>query len=270
MGMTGRFINIRLMLRELVIGRELIWRFFVRDFSARYRQAALGVLWAVILPVVTVGIFVGMNSAGILKVEGIDVPYTIYALVGLTVFNLFNGGILACTQCVVSAENMLKKINFPRTSIVFAASLGAIMDFFIRSILVIIVFVCYRETPHPIGVFTGLLAIVPLFLLTLGLGFFLGLISGIMRDISNLLSFASMGFMLLTPVLYPIEGENLLAKVSYLNPLNYLINVPRDLILRGTTDLMTGYMWSVALSVVVFYLGWHLFFIAQTKISERI
>ncbi len=270
MGMSGPFMNIRLMFRELFVGRELIWRFFVRDFSSRYRQAALGILWALLIPVITVGIFVGMNSAGILKVEGIDVPYIIYALIGLTIFNLFNGGILACTQSVVTAANMLKKINFPRTSIVFAASLSAIIDFIIRSILVTIIFCIYRETPHPTGLFFGLLAIIPLFLLTLGIGFFLGLISGIMRDISNLLSFASMGFMLLTPVLYPIEGTSWLAKISMINPLNYLINLPRDLILKGTSDLTVGYLWSAGLGIVVFSLGWHLFFIAQTKIAERI
>ena len=74
-GAGGLFLTTRLMWRELVGAWELIWRLFVRDFSARYRQSALGVVWAVVTPLVTVGMFVGMNRSGILTIGDVGVPY---------------------------------------------------------------------------------------------------------------------------------------------------------------------------------------------------
>ena len=49
-GISGPFRHIILMFQELLSVRELIWRLFLRDFSARYRQSVLGVAWAILMP----------------------------------------------------------------------------------------------------------------------------------------------------------------------------------------------------------------------------
>jgi len=63
-GHSGIFATTRLMWLELISSKELIWRLFLRDFKAKYRQSALGVVWAVLMPLVTVGMFVSMNRSG--------------------------------------------------------------------------------------------------------------------------------------------------------------------------------------------------------------
>ncbi|MBI5598351.1 MAG: ABC transporter permease [Deltaproteobacteria bacterium] len=266
----GLFLTMRLMWRELLSARELIWRLFLRDFFARYRQSAIGIAWAVLMPIITVGMFVGMNSAGILSIGDVGIPYPLYALIGLTVWNVFTVGATASSGALVNAGAMVVKINFPKISLVFAAMGQSIVETIIRMALIALVFVYYGIAPSWGGLVIGLICIVPMYLLTTGVGFILSLATGVLRDIPNILNVALIMAMMLTPVVYPIRGDSLLARVNVWNPFNYLVNVPRDFIVRGQTESLGGFAVMAILSLVVFYAGWRVFYLAQAKIAERI
>lgn len=128
----------------------------------------------------------------------------------------------------------------------------------------------YGVSPNFKGLIIGLFCIIPLYMFMTGIGFFMSLATGVLRDIPNMLNIALTAFMLLTPILYPITGNSLLAKANIFNPFNYLVNVPRDLIIRGDTNLISGFAWASLLSLLTFWVGWRLFYLAQTKIAERI
>ncbi|MDR4499817.1 MAG: ABC transporter permease [Candidatus Scalindua sp.] len=269
-GREGLFLKTRLMMSELVTARELVWRLFVRDFSAKYRQSLLGVIWAILMPFITVGMFVGMNRSGVLTIKDVGMPYPLYAIIGLTIWSLFTVGLTACTNSLVNAGAMVVKINFPKVALVLAASGQGVVEFFIRMVLIALTFLYYGVTPSWSGLFLGFICIIPCYLFMAGIGFVLSLVAGVMRDIVNVLSIVLMAFMLLTPILYPIKGDNMLARANVWNPFNYLVNVPRDLIVRGHTDFLMEFSLITLLSVTVFYMGWKLFYLAQTKIAERI
>jgi lipopolysaccharide transport system permease protein len=258
------------MWRELFASRELIWTLFIRDFSSRYRQSVLGVLWAVIMPMITVGMFVGMNRSGILRIGDVGMPYPLYAIIGLTIWNLFSVGLTACTSSIVGASSMVTKINFPKFALVFAASGQGLVEFFIRAVLIILTFIYFGDAPHWGGLLIGFLCLIPIYLTMIGIGFVLSLVSIILRDVLNVLNVGLMGFMLLTPILYPIKGDNFLTRFNVWNPFNYLVNVPRDFIVRGHTEFLPEFLWTTGLSLIVFYTGWKLFCLGQAKIAERI
>ena len=267
---SGRFLNIRLMWRELWSAKYLIWRLFLRDFSARYRQSALGILWAVLMPLVTVGMFVGMNNSGILDIRDVGIPYPVYAIIGLSIWNIFTVGLTAGSNSLVNAGNMVVKINFPKVALVLAASGQSVVDFLIRVVLIAGAFLYFGVAPSWSGLIVGLLFLIPIYLIMVGSSLLFSLITSVLRDIQNVLNIALMGMMLLTPILYPITGDNLLTHANVWNPFNYLINVPRDFMINGSTDFLTEFIWSTLLSVIVFILSWRMFYLAQTKIAERI
>ncbi len=269
-GMPRFFRKTRLMWQELASSKGLIWRLFLRDFSAKYRQSALGVVWSVIMPLITVGVFVGMNRSGILKIEDVGMPYPLYAIIGLTIWNLFTVGLTACANSVVGAGSMVVKINFPKVALIFAASGQGLVGFLIRTVLIAFAFIYFGVAPNGVGLLIGLVCLIPVYLYMVGTGFVLSLAVGVLRDIINVLNLALMGIMLLTPILYPIKGDSLLARANVWNPFNYLVNVPRDFIVKGHTEFVPEFLWAAGLSVVVFYIGWKFFYLAQTKIAERI
>jgi len=267
---SGPFLITRQMARELLSAKWLIWMLFLRDFSARYRQSALGIIWAILTPLITIGLFVGMSHSGILVIQDVNIPYPLYAIIGLTVWNLFTVGLTACAGSLVNAGSMVVKINFPKVALVLAASWQGIVEFLIRLLLIAVAFMYYGVAPSSEGLILGLFCVIPLYLFMTGIGFFMSLATGVMRDIPNILNIGLTVLMLLTPILYPITGNSWLSTANVWNPFNYLVNVPRDFILKGQTEMINGFVWASISSAIVFYIGWKLFYLAQTKIAERI
>jgi len=265
-----RFRTTRAMARELVAARELCWRLFVRDLSAKYRQSALGLVWAVLLPVVTLVMFIGMQASGLLRTQGLSVPYPVYAVIGLTWWGLFAGGLGAASPSLVQASNMLGRLRFPRVALVIAATGQALVDLCVRLVVATVVLVIYGIRPSMGGLALALACLLPLYLLTLGLGFIVALLGVVVRDTVHLVQWGLLGAMLLTPVLYPIPSASLLGRINVWNPLHYLIAVPRDLLLTGGSPHAVGLLVSMVVALVIFGVGWRVFFLAQAKIAERL
>jgi lipopolysaccharide transport system permease protein len=258
------------MIAEVISSRELIWRLFWRDFLARYRQSALGVAWIILQPLFLVGLFVAMNQAGIFQTTGLDLPYVPYALAGLALWQIFSGGVSSCSLALIEAGHLIAKINLPRSALVFAAFGQATAEFLVRLAITAMACLWYGLIPDGFSFILAAMATLPLCLLALGSGFVLAIAAALFRDVINATTMALSGLLLLTPVLYPLKADSLLAKLNALNPLNYLINVPRDLALHGHSTDLSAYAISVGFALLVFLMGWRLFFIAQPHISERI
>lgn len=259
----------REMASELAGSRELIWRLFVRDFTARYRQTLLGVAWALIMPLVMVGTFVFLHRSGVLNIGELDLPYPAYALVGLTIWQVFASGLVACSNAIVSGGSMVTKINFSKETLVVAALGQTLVETLVRLVLVGAVFLFYGLAPT----WTALLfplALLPLLVLTLGLGLLLSLLNALFRDVANVVTILTTFLLLLTPVLYPTPASGPLHVLSGLNPLAVLVGGPRDLLLLGRLTEPTAFLWSGAGSLLLLLLSWHLFHLAETRIAERL
>ncbi|MFQ6120146.1 MAG: ABC transporter permease [Methanosarcinales archaeon] len=107
-------------------------------------------------------------------------------------------------------------------------------------------------------------------LLTLGLGFILSLLNGVVRDIGNMLSVLMTFLMFLTPVLYARPTLGILATVTNYNPLYYLVSTPRDLVLMGTISEWKGFLIASIISVIVFMVCLIVFHLTETRVAERI
>ena len=257
------------MFLELIKSRELTWRLFLRDFNARYKQTILGICWVLILPIVAVGIFVILNKGGILNVGTIDVPYPLFALFGITIWTLFASGLSSASNSMVQAGSMIVKINFSKVSLVVASMGEPIVEFFIRIGLLVLVFILFRTVPHWQTIFLPLV-LLPFFFLTLGIGFILSLSSGVLRDVPNIVVLATTVLMFISPVFYPLPETGIFAELSYWNPLAHFITAARDIVFKGYISNQPGFIWSTIFAMLVFFGSWKVFYIAETKIPERI
>lgn len=257
------------MFQSLLRSRGLIWRLFLRDFRAKYKQSLFGVSWAVLNPIITVGVFVFLKKTGVFNIGETNVPYPAFALVGLTVWSLFATGLNACSNSIVTAGAMVTKINFPKSSLVMSSIGQAVIEFIVRSCLTVIVFIIYKVTPSWAAVFFPLVA-APMFLLTLGLGFFSSLLTGIFRDTVNIVTLCTTFLLFLVPVLYPAPESGLFAAVNKWNPLSHIIEACRDVVFLGTLSNPAGFWYSTLFSVLVFGFSWRFFHIVEPKIAERI
>ena len=257
------------MVGEVINSRWLTWQLFKRNVSAIYRQSLLGVAWALIVPLVTVGTFIFLNASGIFDVGDITIPYPLFAVAGVALWQLFAMGLTLSTNSLVTAGAMLTKINFPREPLVISAVVQGIIPSLIQVVVVFVLFACYQIVP-PLTALLFPLAAIPLLVLTLGLGFILSLINGVLRDVGNSIGVLVTFLMFLTPVLYAKPASGMAAIASHYNPLYYLVVVPRDLLVLGGTVEWQGYMYSTLFSFVVFFACWMAFHLTETRITERI
>jgi lipopolysaccharide transport system permease protein len=249
--------------------RELIWRLFLRDFSAKYRQSILGITWAVLNPILIVGVFMFLNRSGILVIVGTKVPYPVFALVGISLYSIFSTGLSTAANSIIGAGPMVMKINFPKISLVISSFGQALVEFAVRLLLLAIVFILFHVAP-PWTALLFPLSLIPLMLLTVGLGLILSLLTGIFRDTVHVVSLLTTFLLLVTPVLYPSPKTELFVALNTWNPISHLIIGCRDILLAGTMSDKIGFMWSSVFSILVFLLSWRVFHIAETRIAERL
>ena len=96
------------------------------------------------------------------------------------------------------------------------------------------------------------LVIVPILLLTLGIGFIISILNAIVRDTGHLLSIVMTLLMYVTPVLYAKPEFGIISLITKYNPMYYMISERRDLFLQGIINDMQGFIWSVVGSCILF------------------
>ncbi len=270
-GVYGKGIGsiIKEMFSEIVESRELIWQLFLRDFKGKYKQSLLGWLWVILSPLLAVGTFFVLNKSGVVRVGSIEAPYVLYGLIGITFWQVFSGGLTSVTASITSAGSLVQKIRFPNEVLVIASLGQTLPSFMIRTLMVLLLFLFFGRLPSVLFLLSPLF-LVPILLLTLGIGFITSLFNVVVRDVASLVGSAMGLILFLTPIMYALPKSGLLGKVNTYNPLFFLVAVPRDLIIYGKTEFLTQFLWSSAVSLAVFILGWFIFHISQPKLVERL
>lgn len=254
---------------ELMINRWLTYQLFRRDFFATYKQSFFGIFWAIILPLVSVGTFVILNRSGLFSIGAVGVPYPIYAILGLSFWQLFSTGLVASSNSLAKAGSMITQINFSKKSLVIASAGQSIVSFGIQFIFLILLLIIYQVTPN-IAILLIPVVILPILLLTLGLGLILSILNGVIRDTGNVISLLLTFFMFLTPVLYAKPETGILAKITRINLVHYLVSGGRDLVLKGTISELQGFLISCFFSFTIFVTCLVVFHLTETRICERV
>jgi lipopolysaccharide transport system permease protein len=256
----------QLMVKEIAESRRLIWLLILRDISARYRQSLLGYVWAVVPPVMTVGVFAFLHASRVLPIGETRIQYVAYALWGISVWQLFAGCLSSCTVSLVSSGPLVTKVNIPREALVIAAIGQPVFDFFVRLVPVIAVFIWYGVVPSWGAMFTPLV-LLPVILLALGLGFVLSIANLVIRDTGNALGTVLTVGMFLTPVLYPPPVRWPFFLVNILNPLSPLLTASQDLIAVGFLTAPDMFAAACLFSLTSALGGWRAFRVTIPRVA---
>lgn len=254
---------------EIYKNRELIYRLFWRNFVSRYKQSLLSWGWIFFMPFVTMSTFLALNISGVLKIGQLGVPYPIFGLLGVSIWNIFSNGLMNITMSLTLMGDLIGKINFSKSSIIFSTMGQVIIDFCIRLLLILIVFLLYFRLPSYM-IFLFPIYLLPLIIFTLGVGFICSILQIIFKDTQHFINLGISFLLFLMPIMYIFPKKGLLYYFNRYNPIYYLISVPRDLIIFGKTDDLIPFLLSSLFSFGVLIIGWFIFYLSETKIAERI
>jgi lipopolysaccharide transport system permease protein len=181
--------------------RELLYFLTWRDIKIRYKQTALGALWAIIQPVLPMILFT-LFFGKLAHMPSDGIPYAVFAYAGLLPWTYFANAVGSSANSIVGSSNLVTKVYFPRMIIPGSAVLSALVDFFIAFGLLGVLMAWYRQPIHA-GVLMLPFLILLVTTLALGVGMLLAGLTVKYRDIRYTLPFLVQFWMFATPVIYP-------------------------------------------------------------------
>ena len=187
-------------LGELWRYRELLWILAMRDVRVRYKQTALGVAWAIIQPFFSMILFT-VVFAGMGKLSTDDFPPPVFYFCGMLPWQLFANALAQAGNSLVSNQNLITKVYFPRLVIPIAAVITGLIDFAIAFVVLIIIMAWYRVMPGP------QVLLMPFFLMlalaaSLAVGLWMSALNVEYRDVRYVIPFLTQFWFFATPVVY--------------------------------------------------------------------
>jgi lipopolysaccharide transport system permease protein len=256
------------MRRDLMAGRALAWRLFVRDVQAQYRQSLMGYLWAFIPPVLMTLLFVFLQRSRGLSVGDIGAPYIVYVSVGMLFWQALIDAISHPLRFLESSKQLLVKLQFPREALLMAAMGVVLLNHVIRLVVLVALFAVTGFMPNIAGLLVAQLAVLPLILTGLMLSVGLSPLTLLFKDIGQGLMLGLNILLFVTPIGYA-PSSPAPAYVTY-NPLYHLVEYGRGLVLNGVTAPDAAYLTIIAVAALLLAIGWVVFRLALPLIFERI
>lgn len=257
----ARFVSVNW--GELWRYRDLFLVFAWREVAVRYKQAALGVLWAVIQPLTTMVIFTFIFNRMANIQSGDGTPYPIFLYVGLLLWQYFSGTLTNASNSMVINSAIIQKVYFPRLIIPAAAAVTGLVDLAFASIVLIGMMFFYGFRPHLIGILISPLLLAIAVLASLGMGLFLASVNIKYRDVRHALPFVIQIMMYVTPVIYPASMLDrhpvVRTLMLWLNPISGVITNARAGLLGGAPIDWSVLAISAGTSVLFFVFGLYYF-----------
>lgn len=190
----------QLRLGEVWEFRELMIFFVWRDLAVKYKQTFLGILWAIIQPLLTMVVF-SVIFGKLAKLDSEGFPYEIFSYIGILPWQLFSSGVNNAAASVIGATNTISKTYFPRLILPIADVLGGVVDFSIAFVILLLMMLFWKIS------FTWRLIAIPFLLVytiitALATGIWLSALNVKYRDLKFMTNFLLQFWQYATPVAY--------------------------------------------------------------------
>lgn len=253
--------------RALWEGRELLGFLAWRDIQVRYRQTLLGVVWAILEPLVSVLLFVLVFN----RLAGFSsgqTPYAVHCYVAMLVWTFFARALRAATVSLVANSGLVTKAYFPRLVLPLAAQAATLVDLACALVLGGALLAWYGLAPGwaalTLPLWLGLA-----WLQALGLGLLLAAVNVRFRDVSQALPFLTQIWLLATPVAYPLSAVPARWQAWYLlNPMAGVVEGMRFALLPGHAWPGLALVTSGAVGALMLLIGLRYFHATEQRFAD--
>lgn len=248
---------------SLLVNRELIHSFSVREVQGRYRGSWLGFLWGLLTPVLLLLVY--MFVFGVIfkarwpQVNGVDQNFAALLFCGIITYTMFSELLTKAPSIILENANYVKKVIFPLETLAWPALFNTLFHFFLSAI-VLLVFVLFWGN----GV-TWTLALLPALLLIyilqlLGIVWFVSALGVYMRDVNYVAGFIATALFFLSPVFFPKSAvPESFARIMEINPLSYYIESVRQLVVLDSIPQLSDTIQASVIALLSFYFGYWFF-----------
>jgi lipopolysaccharide transport system permease protein len=190
--------------REIWSYRELFYFFAWRDVKIKYKQTALGFVWAILQPLLMMLIFT-LFFGRALNIPSQNIPYPVFVFSGLLLWTAFSNGLTNSANSMVNNAPIIKKIYFPRLVIPVSSILVSLFDFLMAFMLFIPLLIFYQQPVSLAAIWSWPLAIFVCLIATMGPGTLLAALNVKYRDFRYVIPFFVQVLFFISPVIYPVS-----------------------------------------------------------------
>jgi ABC-type polysaccharide/polyol phosphate export permease len=246
-------------IRDLWASRDIIYTLAERDIRAQYKQATLGLLWALIAPLAMLGIFTIIFSRT--KALGIPgIPYPIFAYIGILCWTFFSQALGTGGTSLLTNHDLMSKTQFPRECFPLETILVTAVNAVLAWIPLVLLFIFYRFAPYPTTVWVPLLILIEV-LFTIGITLAVSALIIQMRDLAQVLPIIIQLGLFATPVIWQFKRvpERWRIVYGFFSPLGPVIDDARRTMLLGLNPVPGPLLAAIAGTACYLALGYRLF-----------
>jgi len=236
--------------------RQLIIQLTKRDVLGRYRGSVMGLAWSFLNPLIMLAVYTFVFSVVFKTRWGVGgedkMNFAIILFAGLIVFGLFAECINRAPSLILSNANYVKKVVFP-LEILASVVVGSALFHACISLIVLLIaqLLINQRLPWTVVVFP--IVLLPLLLATTGFAWLLSALGVYVRDIAQTTSILTTVLMFLSPLFYPVSALPKNYQVwLHLNPLTFIIEEGRNVLIFGNTPNWIGWVIALAASLLIF------------------
>jgi len=212
-----------------------------RDISVRYKQTALGVVWAIFQPFVTMIVFTFIFNRMANITSGDATPYPVFLYVGLLFWQYYSGTLTNAANSMIGNASLIQKVYFPRLIVPATAATTGLIDLAISAVILAGMMIYYGVEPHLVGILILPVLLGCAVLSALGMGLLMAALNIKYRDVRFALPFFIQIMLYVTPVIYPVKMLDnypvIKGLMLWLNPISGVItNARAGLLGQGAVD----------------------------------
>ena len=233
--------------------RELFYILSWRDLKVRYKQTAIGLIWAILRPLLTMIVFtIIFGRVAGMKSEG-NAPYSIMVFAGLLPWQFFSTAFSTASESLVTNSNLLSKVYFPRIIVPTSSIITSFVDFLISFVILIALMLYYKYIPSWQILFLPFFIILT-FLQSFGFGIYLAALNVKFRDFRYIIPFIVQFGLYISPIGF---SSSLISEkwrlLYYLNPMVSVIDGFRWCIIgNGSGNPFTTYfILSISITILI-------------------
>lgn len=257
------------MVNDLWVSRALSWRLFTRDVQSQYRSSFLGTLWAIVPAAITASGLAFASNAGVINVGETDIPYPAFVMLGTILWQTFLEAFQGPEKAIKASRTVLSRVKFPHEAIILAQLGQVLFNLLLKLVLLVILFVIFSVSVSW-KIVLAPFAFISLILLGTGIGLFLVPINHLVQDISRAMDVILLVWFFLTPVIYPVPEQAVIATLVRLNPVTPLLLTARELMTTGVISEPVEFFIVSGLAIAALLFGWLVFRLSIPYLVERI
>ncbi len=238
-----------------------------KNFSSKYKDSTLGILWSLLRPLLIMMVFTIVFSTVFGRTI---VNYPVYYLVGRTVLDFFNGSITSSMNSLRGNRNILMQTDAPKHIFVLGSVASEFLNYLISLILVVGVMIATHAPFYFNTIPYMIIPVISLIMMVIGFSLIVSIIAVYYSDIIHLWGVISLLILYTSAIFYPMD---ILAEpyrsYAILSPVFWIIDQVRDYVYLGTMHSFSNTVNSLLLSAIILVFGIIVFQTYKDRVSKR-